>query len=248
MLLARRLAADGWPVLRFDARGRGDSGGEARGFEVLDDDIAAAADMVVRTVPGVERIVLWGLCDGASAALLYCGRRSDPRIAGLCLLNPWVRSEVSLARTHVRHYYARRLVQPAFWSKLLRGGLGWKAVAGLLGNVQLAASAQAGLPHGGDFRAGMAASWAGFTGRILLVVSGADLTAREFDDGLHTDPRWRGALARPDVERCDIAQADHTFSRSADRQAMETAVLGWLGAAFGPETMAVACAVLEDKR
>ena len=105
--LARRLAAEGWPVLRFDARGMGDSGGAAHGFEAL-----------------------------------YCGSRGDPRIAGLCLVNPWLRSEASLARTHVRHYYARRLVQPAFWRKLLRGGLGWSAVAGLLGNVRLAAAAQ----------------------------------------------------------------------------------------------------------
>ena len=228
----------------------GDSGGTARGFEALDDDIAAAVDAVARAVPGVGRVVLWGLCDGASAALLHCGNRggrAGPRIAGLCLVNPWVRSEASLARTHVRHYYARRLMQPAFWSKLLRGGLGWSAVAGLFGNVRAAAGAQAEPAHGGDFRAAMAAAWAGFTGRILLVVSGADLTAREFDDSLRTDPRWRGALARPGVERCDIARADHTFSRSADRLAMEAAVLRWLGAVFGPETMAVACAVLEDK-
>ena len=250
VLLARRLAADGWPVLRFDARGMGDSSGEARGFEALDDDIAAAVDAVARAVPGVGRVVLWGLCDGASAALLHCGRRSDPRIAGLCLVNPWVRSEASLARTHVKHYYAKRLIQPAFWSKLLRGGLGWGALTGLLGNMRAAAGAGAAARQGQgeDFRDTMAAAWAGFAGRILLVVSGADLTAREFDDSLRADPRWRGALARPGVERCDIAHADHTFSRPDDGQAMEAAVLHWLGAGFGWETMSVACAAMEDER
>ena len=247
VLLARRLAADGWTVLRFDARGMGDSGGGSRGFKALDDDIAAAVAAVARAVPGVERVVLWGLCDGASAALLYCGGRGDPRIAGLCLVNPWLRSEASLARTHVRHYYARRLVQPAFWSTLLRGGLGWSAISGLLGNVRAAAGAGAPPRQGKDFRDAMALAWAGFSGRILLVVSGADLTAREFDDGLRTDPRWRGALARPNVERCDIARADHTFSRSAGRQAMEAAVLRWLGAGFAEQTTA-ARAVMEDER
>ena len=248
VLLARRLAADGWPVLRFDARGMGDSDGAMRGFEALGDDVGAAVGALAAAVPGVARVVLWGLCDGASAALLHCGGRPDPRVAGLCLLNPWVRSEASLARTHVRHYYLRRLAQPSFWAKLLRGGLGWGAVAGLFGNVRAAAGAGAAGTDGGDFRDAMAAAWKGFAGRVLLVVSGADLTAREFDDALRTDARWRGALARANVERCDVAGADHTFSRAADREAMETAVLRWLRAGFGRQTEAAAHAGMENDR
>jgi hypothetical protein len=42
-------------------------------------------------------------------------------IAGLVLLNPWVRSEVSLAQTHIKHYYGQRLLQGEFWRKLLSG-------------------------------------------------------------------------------------------------------------------------------
>lgn len=251
--LARRLAADGWPVLRFDVRGMGDSGGDARGFEAVADDVGAAVDALVRAVPGVERVVLWGLCDGASAALLYCGGRADRRIAGLALANPWVRSPQSLARVHVRHYYLRRLAQPAFWGKLLRGGLGREAVAGLIGNLRAAAAGRSGSGIGarpGDFRDAMAAAWAGFRGRILLVASGADLTAREFDDALRGDARWRGALARPGVERVDLGRADHTFSRSSDRELLEAAVLRWLGAAFarGEALSPPACAGMEDGR
>ena len=246
VLLARRLAADGWPVLRFDARGMGDSDGAMRGFETLDDDVGAAIDALLRAMPGLRRVVLWGLCDGAAAALLYCGARRDARVAGLCLLNPWVRSEASLARTHVRHYYLRRLAQASFWTKLLRGKLGWGALAGLFGNVRAAAGAAE--TEGGDFRDAMASAWKGFAGRILLVVSGADLTAREFDDALHADARWRGALARPNVERVDIDGADHTFSRAAGREAMETAVLRWLRAGFGRLTEAAAHAGMENDR
>ena len=108
VLLARHLAAQGFPVLRFDVRGMGDSEGAQRPFDALTPDIAAAIAALQSQQPQVRRVVLWGLCDGASAALLYLHERPDPRVQGLVLLNPWVRSEASLARTHVKHYYRQR--------------------------------------------------------------------------------------------------------------------------------------------
>ena len=111
--LSRALAAAGYPVVRFDYRGMGDSSGDPRDFLTVDADIASMVDFMHARVPQVKNIVLWGLCDGASAALLYCNATQDSRIKGLCLLNPWVRSEVSLAKTQVKHYYTQRLRQKA---------------------------------------------------------------------------------------------------------------------------------------
>src|SRR5690606_19047994 len=96
VLLSRRLAGRGIPCMRFDYRGIGDSTGEPRGFEAVDDDVRAAIDEFCAQMPDIEQIVLWGLCDGASAACLYA--RKDPRVAGLVLLNPWVRTEAGEAR------------------------------------------------------------------------------------------------------------------------------------------------------
>lgn len=232
VLLARRLAAEGYPVLRFDYRGMGDSDGAPRSFEHVSDDVGAAMDAVRHHLPAVQRFALWGLCDGASAALLYWNQNRDVRVAALCLLNPWVRSDASLARTHVKHYYLRRLAQPDFWSKLVRGGVAWSATRELGRNLRKVFADKAPTPQTGvqasDFRSKMLAGWAGFTGAVLLVISGDDYTAREFTEVAGNDPAWGRALVKPSVRRCDLPAADHTLSKASDRIAMESAVIAWL--------------------
>lgn len=114
LLLARAFAAAGVPTFRFDHRGSGDSEGHFLGFERIGADIAAAIAAFLERSPGLERVVLLGLCDAASAILLYAP--GDPRVGGLLLLNPWVRSAESEARALVKHYYGRRLLDRAFWA------------------------------------------------------------------------------------------------------------------------------------
>src|SRR5438067_13744952 len=86
-LLARSLAARGIAAMRFDYRGMGDSEGQMRDFEQVQDDIRAALDCFCATVPGLQELALWGLCDGASAISFYAAR--DVRVRGVALLNPW---------------------------------------------------------------------------------------------------------------------------------------------------------------
>ena len=73
-LLARSLAEAGFASLRFDYRGMGDSEGKKSEFDDTEDDIAAAIDAFIRSAPGVSRVVLWGLCDAASSALIFAHR------------------------------------------------------------------------------------------------------------------------------------------------------------------------------
>ena len=228
VLLARTLAAAGFPVLRFDVRGMGDSAGAQRSFDALTPDIRAAIDTLQSHYPEMRRIVLWGLCDAAAAALLYLDETADPRIAGLCLLNPWVRSAASLARTQVKHYYGQRLLQREFWAKLASGKLNvLAAVAELLRKLgQASGKAKAGPQL--SFQQRMARSLGGFSGRTLLILSGDDYTAKEFLEYTASDAAWRGLLDRPDLTRVDIAAADHTFSSHEWRKTVENACLDWL--------------------
>jgi uncharacterized protein len=226
-LLARALASRGVPVLRFDSRGMGDSPGEQRDFERTGADVKAALDHLASACPQAEKLVVWGLCDAASAALMYCTR--DPRVAGLVLANPWVRSEATLAQTHLKHYYPRRVLQVDFWLKVLSGRFEWSRALGALRSALRIGSERPGPDAASlSYRERMAQGWRHFDGRILLILSGNDLTAKEFTARAGSDPAWAGLLSHPKVERFEIGEADHTFSSAAWRGAVEARTHEWL--------------------
>jgi exosortase A-associated hydrolase 1 len=208
--VARALAGSGITTLRFDYRGMGDSSGAARDFLAVTPDIKAAIDALLEAQPQLKRVVLWGLCDGASASLLYVDETQDARVCGLVLLNPWVRSPESLARTQVKHYYWQRLKQAEFWRKLLSGQLGIQVLRGFGENLRLASKRQA--PAAVGFQARMARAWGGFKAPILLLLSGDDYTAKEFIEHCVSAADWRGLLQDARVTQVQIDAADHTFS------------------------------------
>lgn len=230
VLLSRALATEGYAVLRFDYRGMGDSEGQARDFQAVSADISGAIDELHQKLPTVTRVVLWGLCDGASAALMYCEETHDPRVSGLCLLNPWVRSEASLARTQVKHYYTGRLLQKEFWAKLLRGEVAFKALTELMQTIGASASApRRSATVQPTFQQRMAGGWNSFSGNILLLLSGDDFTAKEFLECARNDVVWKNALNNPRLLRHDLPGVDHTFSSVASRAMVDKLTLAWLG-------------------
>lgn len=228
--LARYWAAAGHPVLRFDLPGMGDSPGEPVPFEDTAPCIAAALDALQRHGGHAGGAVLWGLCDGASASLLYVQATQDPRVTGLALLNPWVRSEAGLARAQVKHYYRQRLLQADFWRKLLRGGIGWQAVQGLANRLQHLGQPASPPPAG--FQELMAQGWQTFGGPILLMLSEHDLTAQEFVEQARTSPRWHLCLQKDGLSRHTIHHADHTCAQPQAHQAIALHTQHWLGTAL----------------
>lgn len=219
---------------------------EIPGFEAIDDDISAAINAFCEEVPSLKEIVIWGLCDGASAASFYAHK--DERVTGLILVNPWIRTEQGEAKAYLKHYYFRRLVDKAFWTKVFSGKFEFSSsVRSLLGmckriflrvpepisendaedaftteiNIK---SHQLSLPE--RFYQGLKA----FSNPILLITSGNDLTAAEFLDVINRDKPWRKLSSVDSFHHETLPEADHTFSK---RESMDEAIaitLTWLKA------------------
>ncbi len=238
--LARGVAAQRIPVMRFDCRGMGDSEGIFPGFENLDDDIKSAMEAFYRRIPELQKVVIWGLCDGASAASFYAP--SDERVAGVCLANPWVRTEQGEAQAFLKHYYLSRLFSRSFWSKLMTGQLNLSASFGsLLENlrrsgsmrtedenvrVKLASEKDRALP----LPVRLFNDLMRFPGQLMFIISGNDLTAAEFMDATRKDKKRQKFMSAANVRVLKIEDADHTFSRKVWMEELIRETVQWVKA------------------
>ncbi|HEY5799584.1 MAG TPA: hydrolase 1, exosortase A system-associated [Burkholderiaceae bacterium] len=231
-LMARHFAENGIAVLRFDYRGMGDSGGAPRPFDDVGDDLRSAVDCLCATAPGVIDIVVMGLCDGASAASLYA--HLDPRVRGLILFNPWVRSEAGTPATSaVQQYYGNRLRDPQAWRALLSGkadlGGALRSVGRLVAQKVRPSAADKAAAHDDGIAGRMLAALQRFNGRVLVVLSSNDMTAQEFRGLAQGSPPWRALVRGTRFAMRKLDGADHTFSRRAWRDEACAIVCQWSG-------------------
>jgi exosortase A-associated hydrolase 1 len=182
----------------------------------------------------LKDVVIWGLCDAASAALFYAHR--DVRVSGLILLNPWVRTGEGVARAHLRHYYLRRLLQGSLWQKVARGEFNFREAVGALvrfvidamgrrhslGTIDDSSASEEPLPDR------MEDGLRKFHGRVLFILSGNDLTSQEFEGVVENSRRWRKLLEDKRITRYRLAEANHTFARRDWRDQVERWTENWV--------------------
>jgi len=216
--LARHLSAQGHAVLRFDFPGQGDSPGEPVRFDDTAPLLASAIDTLHSHLPCLTQTTLCGLCDGASGSLLYLDAFQDPRITRLLLINPWIAGAQAQAKAQVKHYYRQRLLMPDFWRKLLRGGVAWTAVRGLVDQMHKAWHTPTTAEHDTSFR--MARAWTNFRGSITLLLSDDDRTAQAFWEEFHGSATWRDCGLNRDLQIVHVPGADHTLSTATAQEAL----------------------------
>ncbi len=182
--LADKIAGAGFPVLRFDRRGVGDSSGINAEFAGSADDIAAALAAFRTAVPRLGRIVAYGNCDAASALMLAQGQGCD----ALVLANPWTfepepaAAEVAertppqppMTPRAIRAHYLRRLTDPRALLRLLTGKVKVRQMAGSLADAVKPASPP------GTLAQAMAAGLAQFSGPVTLLIAEHDRTGQVF--------------------------------------------------------------------
>jgi exosortase A-associated hydrolase 1 len=229
--LARDLAASGIPCFRFDYAGMGDSEGDKQEFHEVEDDITAALDRFQAMVPELSRVVIWGLCDAASLALMVAYR--EPRICSLVLVNPWVHLGDYSPEVKLSHYYA----------PLLRGGETWRRF--FTGKIEILPALKEflddgarflrqvlgmhpGVPLRHRFVAEMLEGLQRFKGQSFFILSEQDLTAREFHTLVSSDQRWQKAVSADTVEVHQVPEADHTFSKKTWQDEMSRLTLEWV--------------------
>ena len=246
--LARRLAREGLPTIRFDQSGLGDTPPRREATSLIDACMADYSEVLdwLEAEHGLTRIILFGLCAGADHGLLYAGR--DDRVIGLVLLDQ------TLPRTNQYH-----LNHAALRLKRLASKTPGQAVSRILEPLRTAAfgrqpagttthRAEAPLPPDAEEAAldfGPERSDSEIHDLFLEPYRRAIAANQEilaiFTGGLENRHNYREQIldAYPEIDfggRLTLHymdESDHAFTRERDREAMTRHVIDWLKTPLG---------------
>jgi uncharacterized protein len=226
LLLARDWAADGIPVMRFDRQGQGDSeGAGAFNFDSLMHDIRSAIDCFTSAVPGIERVVLWGLCDAGLNSLLYA--RSDPRVDGLVLVNPPIDNPDSGLRHRglLRYHYLPQLLKPGrLVGRLARNRVNVRSALTCI-RRHIAGSIRPDAPGSIDRYLERLSA---FKGRSLVILSERDVFAIEFKANVMRTKAWERLVEDSKVAALHLPNADHSFASKELRDQVSIWTADWI--------------------
>ncbi len=229
--LARHLSSHGFPTLRFDLRGLGNS--RKTPFEQPDDarapeDVSAALDWLCSEV-GASSFVLVGLCRGATTA--FRSGLVDPRVQGLVLINgtypiaPPNDVPVGAPKLRARaRYYGQQLRDWESWGRLLTGKSNLPALLRFMYRWPRHLLQSSHSDPDGETEA----AWESLLERtrVLLVFAEGSDSLDAYRLGLE---KVVGKLSpHPNLQLRFFESADHTFTPLASQRALIGSVSDWL--------------------
>ena len=266
--IARRLAALGYPCMRIDITGLGDS----RVDEGRDEndtyaatairDAAIACDYLQRLQPG-RPIILMGLCSGAYAAFQSAVQLPHSALIESILLNPltyfW-KDGMSLTasptqRLQVWYYYWGIIFNKANWRQLLSGKNGMGITAAMQRFYQRlfpantakasppsASKALTPSPHA-DYGHPPKENLKADLKRVTAASRKLALFVSENDPGhfllmFHARRTATQMIRSRQMQYFSINNADHTFSTESARHALKLKLADYLNSRFGTSQIA----------
>lgn len=257
--LARQFAALGFPSLRVDLGGLGDSLAESEAIEnnsyasTAFRDVSAVCEYLTNLQPD-RRIVLLGLCSGAYAAFQSAVQLPHPALLEAMLLNPltfyWKDGmsidDAPLDPLRVWHFYSSRIFNLTSWYRLL-GGKTTLGITGVLrqlagkvlgayGTVKRAPKAVEPTPteiYGHPKENNLSADLA----RLATAGRKLSMFVAESDPGhfllMKLARRRATQMIREGQLSCfTISEADHIFSTDTSRRNLATVLVQYLNKRF----------------
>jgi pimeloyl-ACP methyl ester carboxylesterase len=239
---ARRLAAAGYPVLRFDLSGIGDSAPRADSLTFEKSAVSETAEAMdfLRERMGVRRFVLAGICSGADVSFLTA--QAHPEVVGAVLINgrglhgvtddagDEIVNEVRQG-AHARYLWKSALFNRESWKKLLSARVDFRHLAKTLARQLKSRLMPRTKPTAAaeslqqSFRALL-----GREARLLLVYSEGDPGLDYID--IMLGKRLQTFEAHAHFQNLLIPEADHTFTLLRSQDALIEAMRAWADAAW----------------
>ena len=231
--IARRLAASGFPVMRLDLAGIGDSENRTDDLSLKDgivSDAKEAMDFFARE-EGARQFIVMGICSGANNSLRIAA--NDARVIGAVPIEPY---HFSTPAYHF-YYFSRRLLDLRCWRRALTmksdfWGILRNKIGG--GNAYRAnrGSGRAAREQGRALKSQILSEVQGLLSRDINLHFVYCVDSPSYYN--HYLPLRKQAVSCPQFRVSLFTNTDHTFTSLASQNSLVNSIDEWVKAAVKP--------------